>query len=55
MNQKYAFIELTSAQEATKALNLYGILLLGQNLVFKRPTNYKGPNTPAKTWNEMIG
>ncbi len=55
MNQKYAFIELTSAQEATKALNLYGIPFLGQNLVFKRPTNYKGPNTPAKTWNEMIG
>lgn len=54
-NQKYAFIELTSAQEANKALNLYGIPFMGQNLVIKRPTNYKGPNTPAKTWNDLIG
>ena len=54
MNQKYAFIELTSALDANKALNLYGIPFMGQTLVIKRPTNYKGPDTPAKTWNDLI-
>lgn len=55
MNNKFAFIDLRTPEDATNALNLTGIPFFGEYLKISRPTKYSGPNTQSKTWAEMIG
>lgn len=55
MNNKFAFIDLNTPDDATNALNLTGIPFLGEYLKLSRPTKYSGPITQSKTWGEMIG
>ena len=56
VNNKFAFIELISADMANKALNLNGIPFLGGVLLkINRPSKYMGPVIPAKTWQELTG
>ncbi|KAL3941739.1 MAG: hypothetical protein SGBAC_003951 [Bacillariaceae sp.] len=55
VNSKFAFIELTSADVANKALNINGIPFLNAVLKVSRPSKYVGPHTQAKTWQELTG
>lgn len=55
VNSKFAFIELTSADMANKVLSVNGIPFLGAVLKISRPSKYVGPQTPAKTWQELTG
>jgi splicing factor U2AF subunit len=55
VNSKFAFIELTDANTANKALNLNGIPFLGAVLKVSRPSKYAGPPTQSKTWQELTG
>lgn len=55
VNNKYAFVELRSSEECTKALNLNGIPFMGQMLKIGRPSKYQGPITPASTWQRLTG
>lgn len=55
VNQKFAFVECTSADMANNALNLNGIPFLGAFLKVSRPSKYAGPPTPNKTWQELTG
>ncbi|CAN0176940.1 unnamed protein product [Pylaiella littoralis] len=55
VNNKYAFVELRSSEECTKALNLNGIPFMGQMLKIGRPSKYQGPTTPSSTWQRLTG
>lgn len=55
VNQKFAFIELTNPETANKALNLNGIPFLGAVLKVSRPSKYVGPQTEARTWQQLTG
>ncbi|CAN0065105.1 unnamed protein product [Ectocarpus sp. 12 AP-2014] len=55
VNNKYAFVELRSSEECTKALNLNGIPFMGQMLKIGRPSKYQGPATPSSTWQRLTG
>lgn len=55
VNEKFAFIECASADDANKALNLNGIPFLGSCLKVSRPSKYSGPHVPAQTWQELTG
>ena len=54
-NQKFAFIELASNEDANKALNLNGIPFLGSCLRVSRPSKYAGPHVPSQTWQQLTG
>ena len=55
VNTKFAFVELTSAEMANKALNLNGIPFLSAVLKVSRPSKYNGPMLATKTWQELTG
>jgi len=55
VNNKFAFIELKTIDLANKALSLNGIPFLGSFLKVSRPSKYTGPNTPARTWQQLTG
>eukprot|EP00978_Attheya_sp_CCMP212_P010185 scaffold24468_cov47-Attheya_sp.AAC.1 len=55
VNEKFAFIELISADYANKALNVSGIPFMGAHLKVSRPSKYMGPHIPSKTWQELTG
>lgn len=55
MNNKFAFIDLRTPEDASNALNLTGIPFMGEYLKLSRPTKYSGPITQSKSWAEMIG
>jgi RNA recognition motif-containing protein len=54
LNSKFAFIETRTALDATNAMNLNNIPLLGNLLKIGRPSKYHGPITPHKDWQELI-
>jgi hypothetical protein len=54
LNSKFAFIETRTAADATNAMNLNNIPLLGNLLKIGRPSKYFGPITPHKDWQELI-
>jgi RNA recognition motif. (a.k.a. RRM, RBD, or RNP domain) len=55
VNNKFAFIELSTAEFANKALSLNGIPFLGVFLKVSRPSKYTGPNVPSQTWQQLTG
>jgi RNA recognition motif-containing protein len=55
VNNKFAFIELSSAEMATRALNLNGIPFLNTYLKISRPSKYTGMNVSAQTWQQLTG
>ncbi|CAM9951085.1 unnamed protein product [Ascophyllum nodosum] len=54
MNARFAFLEMRSSEDATKALNLDGIPFAGAALSVGRPKKYEGPVTPHKTWFDVL-
>lgn len=55
VNNKFAFIELSSADMASRALNLNGIPFLNTFLKISRPSKYTGINIPTQTWQQLTG
>lgn len=56
LNQKFAFIELSSATAANQAMGMNGIPFLGAFLKISRPSKYQGPNTTSTTtWQALTG
>jgi hypothetical protein len=55
MNAKFSFIELRTGEDSANALNLNGIVFMGQSLKINRPSKYIGPPSTAKTWQEITG
>lgn len=57
LNQKFAFVELASAELANKAMHMNGIPFLGAVLKISRPSKYNGPPEPEplRTWQELTG
>jgi splicing factor U2AF subunit len=55
VNQKFAFVELDSIENANKCMNLNGIPFLTAFLKISRPSKYTGPNTNAVTWQQLTG
>lgn len=55
VNNKFAFIELSSADMASRALNLNGIPFLNTYLKISRPSKYTGSNIPTQTWQQLTG
>jgi len=55
VNQKFAFVECASIEEANTVLNLNGIPFLGSCLKVSRPSKYTGPVVRSKTWQELTG
>jgi len=55
VNEKFAFVECASVEDANKALNLNGIPFMGTCLRVSRPSKYAGPHIPSKTWQELTG
>ena len=49
MNNKFAFIDLRTPEDASNALNLTGIPFMGEYLKLSRPTKYSGPITQSKS------
>ena len=54
VNQKFAFVECATIEDANKILNLNGIPFLGSGLKVSRPSKYTGPTVPSKTWQGKI-
>lgn len=55
VNQKFAFVECASIEDANNVLNLNGIPFLGSCLKVSRPSKYTGRTVPSKTWQELTG
>jgi RNA recognition motif-containing protein len=55
VNNKFAFIELSTADMASRALNLNGIPFLNAYLKISRPSKYIGPIVPSQTWQQLTG
>lgn len=55
VNEKFAFVECASVEDANRALNLNGIPFMGTCLRVSRPSKYAGPHVPSKTWQELTG
>uniref|UniRef100_A0A7S2V5R1 RRM domain-containing protein n=1 Tax=Fibrocapsa japonica TaxID=94617 RepID=A0A7S2V5R1_9STRA len=55
VSNKFAFIELRSAEETNNCLSLNGIPFMGQLLKIGRPTKYCGPVIQASTWQALTG
>jgi hypothetical protein len=55
VNNKFAFIELSTVEFANRALSLNGIPFLGVFLKVSRPSKYVGPNVPSQTWQQLTG
>ena len=51
----FAFVECSSDAAASAALNLHGINCLGKHLKVNRTSQYNGPQTARRTWQEVIG
>jgi splicing factor U2AF 65 kDa subunit len=51
---KYAFIEFRTSQDASNAMNLSNIPFNGNNLQFRRPTKFSGPEIQHITWQQLI-
>lgn len=54
MNNKFAFAECRTAEDANRMLSLTNIPFMGALLKIGRPSKYVGPHTPAKTWQQLI-
>jgi hypothetical protein len=55
LNQKFAFVECTSVEDANNCMNLTGIPFLGASLKVSRPSKYAGPMVPHQTWQQLTG
>lgn len=55
VNQKFAFVECASIEDANNVLNLNGIPFLGSCLKVSRPSKYTGPTVRSKSWQELTG
>lgn len=55
LNQKFAFVECASVQDANNVLNLTGIPFLGASLKVSRPSKYAGPFVAHSTWQQLTG
>lgn len=55
LNQKFAFVECTSVEDANKVMNLTGIPFLGASLKVSRPSKYAGPFVAHSTWQQLTG
>ena len=56
VSSKFAFIELSSADMANRALSLNGILFIGNSVLkVSRPSKYVGPQVQAQTWQQLTG
>ena len=57
LNQKFAFIELASAELANQAMHMNGIPFLGAFLKISRPSKYQGPSASSSTttWQALTG
>lgn len=55
VSSKFAFVEMVSPEMANQALNLNGIPFLTTVLKISRPSKYAGPDSPAKTWQQLTG
>jgi hypothetical protein len=55
VNNKFAFIELSTVEMANKALSLNGIPFLGVFLKVSRPSKYTGPTIHSQTWQQLTG
>ena len=55
LNQKSAFVECTSVEDANNCMNLTGIPFLGASLKVSRPSKYAGPMVPHQTWQQLTG
>jgi splicing factor U2AF subunit len=53
-NGKFAFAEFRSAEEASNAMNLNGIVIVGHALNVGRPSAYKGPATQNIRWEQLM-
>ena len=54
MNNKFAFVECRTAEDANRMLNLNNIPFMGAMLKIGRPSKYTGPHIMAKTWQQLI-
>ena len=55
MNSKFSFIEFNRVEDCNAALNLNGIMFMGNNLKIDRPAKYAGPHIVSRTWQEITG
>lgn len=55
LNQKFAFVECATVDDANKALNITGIPFLGASLKVSRPSKYAGPFIAHQTWQQLTG
>ena len=53
-NGRFAFAEFRSADETTNAMNLNGIVIVGQALNVGRPSAYTGPATQHTRWEQLM-
>ena len=53
-NGRFAFAEFRSAEETTNAMNLNGIIIVGQSLNVGRPSAYTGPATQHVRWEQLM-
>jgi len=53
-NGRFAFAEFRSAEEASNAMNLNGIVIVGHGLNVGRPSAYQGPATQHIRWEQLM-
>lgn len=53
-NGRFAFAEFRNAEETTHAMNLNGIVIVGQALNVGRPSAYTGPPTQNIRWEQLM-
>lgn len=53
-NGRFAFAEFRSSEETTNAMNMNGIVLVGQALNVGRPSAYTGPPTQNVRWEQLM-
>jgi len=54
-NGRFAFAEFRSPEEASNAMNLNGIILVGHALSVGRPSAYTGSQTQHVRWEQLMG
>lgn len=54
-NGRFAFAEFRTAEEASAAMSLNGIILVGHALNVGRPSAYTGPPTQNIRWEQLMG
>lgn len=55
LNQKFAFVECASVEDANNVMSLTGIPFLGASLKVSRPSKYCGPMVQHSTWQQLTG